>query len=60
LWQESEVSSSSVLAWQNHVHEKISHKVGLAVAEQEEIELLKRKVDGLRDLRRKILKEKFD
>jgi len=58
--RESTVSSSSVLAWQNHVHNTISHKMGLPSAEQEEIQLLKQKADRLRDFRKKFLREKFD
>ena len=54
------MSSSSVLAWQNYVHEKISHKMGLPSAEQEEIQLLKQKADKIKDLRKKLLMERFD
>jgi len=54
------LSSFAASAWQAQVYRKISHKLRLLSREHDEIQLLKQKADKLRDLRKKLLVERWD
>jgi len=54
------VNSFAVSAWQAQVYKKISFKLRLQNQDQEEINLLRLRADGLRAFRKNFLKQKFD